>query len=325
VRRAGQTDPALAAKALRGLAAYQKAPRDLPRRERPILTAVGGCTLRDCGGEGAPIVLVPSLINPPNILDLDPRVSLAEALRPAGRVLLLDWGPAAPRGHLDLGGHLQQLLLPLLGELRTPPCLIGYCLGGTLALAAATLTPVRAVATLASPWSFRGYGPDSRKALLDLWQTSRASAAAFGALPIEVLQSAFWSLDPHRLVLKFGRFADLPAESDEARRFVSLEDWANGGEPLPLPAARELVEDLFAADLPGSGGWTIGGRHVRLPSVPQLHFTASHDLIVPALTVAPGEQRPCSSGHVGMIVGRDAPVQLHQPMREWLARVAAPG
>lgn len=325
VRRAGERTPEVAAKALRGLAAYQRAPRETAQRERPILATVRGASLRGCGGSGPPIVLVPSLINPPTILDLDSRTSLAEALRTSGHVLLLDWGAATERRDLDVAGHVEQLLLPLLQTLREAPVLIGYCLGGTLAIAAAALHPVRGVATLAAPWNFDAYPTTSRKALLDLWKQATPSAEPLGVLPIEVLQAAFWSLDPQRVVAKFARLSEVGPNSEESRRFVMLEDWANTGEPLPLPAARELVEDLFEANLPGACRWQIGGVPIGKPSAPVLHFTASEDRIVPAATAPPGAQRSCPAGHVGMVVGRSAPQHLHEPLREWLAHVGPRG
>lgn len=325
VRRAGEGDPVIAARALRGLAAYQQAPRNAVQRTRPILASVRSAGLRDCGGSGPPIVLVPSLINPPTILDLDSRTSLAEALTASGHVLLLDWGAATDRRELDLAGHVEEILLPLLKSISEQPVLIGYCLGGTLAIAAAALLPVRGVATLAAPWHFDAYPKTSRHALLDLWKQARPTADRLGVLPIEVLQAAFWSLDPQRVVAKFARLSELDPDSEESRRFVLLEDWANTGEPLPLPATRELVEDLFDADLPAKGRWRVSDMTVAKPSAPALHFTASEDRIVPAATAPPGSRRSCPAGHVGMVVGRSAPQHLHTPLREWLADIGPRG
>ena len=78
-----------------------------------------------------------------------------------------------------------------------------------------------------------------------MWRHSQAAAKGLGALPMEVLQAAFWSLDPERTVRKFAEFGRLDPGGAEARRFVELEEWANQGEPLPYPAAKELVEELF--------------------------------------------------------------------------------
>ena len=320
VRTLSETDPELGRAALRGLALYEQAERKTLRPERPVVAKAGAATLRDCGGQGAPVVLVPSLINPPEILDLDPEVSLAAALGGIGRrALLVDWGDAAGRSSLDLGGHVEQLLVPLLAALDEPPAVIGYCLGGTMAIAAANLLTAERVATIAAPWRFAGYGDDARAALSRLWSAARPGAEQMGALPMEVLQGAFWSLDPQRTVTKFARFAELEPGSDRARRFVTLEDWANEGEPLPLPAAGELIEDLFASDFPGSGRWRVAGRVVSHHlDCPLLNISASNDRITPAASAPPGAAETIGSGHVGMVVGsrRD---RLHRALAEFLS------
>jgi len=262
---------------------------------------------------------VPSLINPPRILDLDEEVSLTGAIATMGRrVLLLDWGKADERSELSVAAHVEQLLLPLLRSISEPVALIGYCLGGTMAIAAANLAPVERLVTLAAPWNFKRYPESSHRALQDMWRHSKGAAKGLGALPMEVLQAAFWSLDPERTVRKFAEFGRLDPASAEARRFVELEEWANEGEPLPYAAARELVEELFGEDRPGSGAWTIGQRRMidELP-IPSLHLTAERDLIAPPQTAAAGEIVAIPTGHVGMIVG-SARVRLHQELGRFL-------
>ena len=262
---------------------------------------------------------MPSLINPPNILDLDPEVSLAGALGGMGRrTLLLDWGKASERASLSVAGHVEQLLIPLLATLDQPATLVGYCLGGTMAIAAANLVPCGGVVTLASPWNFSAYPEDARAALLDTWRHAEAPARQLGALPMEVLQAAFWSLDPLRTVRKFADFGALELGSPQARRFVVLEDWANEGEPLPYAAAEELISGLFARDLPGRGEWTVGGKPLtdRI-DVPLLNIVAAHDRIAPAETAPGGNAVRIESGHVGMIVG-SARRDLHRELARFL-------
>ena len=319
------TDPKLAADALAGLRAYERAPRRDRPPPKPEVARVRGAALRNHGGSGPAAVLVPSLINPPRILDLDEDVSLTSAIATMGRrTLLLDWGPADERKELTVAGHVEQLLLPLLRSIGEPAALIGYCLGGTMAIAAASLTAVERVITLAAPWNFARYPLGSHTALQDMWHHSQAAAKALGALPMEVLQAAFWSLDPERTVRKFAEFGRLHSASGDARRFIELEEWANEGEPLPYPAARELVEELFGNDRPGTGNWTVGGRAAsdRL-SAPSLHLTAERDLIAPPQTVAAGDCVAIPSGHVGMIVG-SARQRLHEELRAFL-RLAGGG
>ena len=319
LRKVSENDHELARDALAGLRAYQAAPRSAAPAARPEIARVRGACLRDHGGEGAPAVLIPSLINPPNILDLDAQVSLADAVAQMGRrTLLLDWGAAGQRSELSVAGHVEHLLLPLLRSIGEPAALVGYCLGGTMAIAAANVAPSERVATLASPWNFGLYPEQSRSALKDMWRHSEAASRDLGALPMEVLQAAFWSLDPERTIGKFAEFGRLDPLSAQARRFVVLEDWANEGEALPYPAARELIEDLFGRDLPGSGEWRVGGRAVAdLLDVPSLNLLARHDRIAPESTAPAGESVAIASGHVGMIVG-SARARLHEALKGFL-------
>ena len=314
-----ERDPELGRAALAGLSVYERAQRPAPSPPLGEVARAGPVRLRDHGGSGPVAILVPSLINPPHILDLDSEVSLAAAMAGMGRrVLLLDWGKASERAEHDVSGHVEKLLLPLLGELGEPPALVGYCLGGTMAIAAANLAPVERVVTLAAPWRFSAYPADSRENVQTMWCHSQSAAQALGALPMEVLQAAFWSLDPERTVTKFARLAALDPAGAEARRFVQLEDWANQGEPLPCPAAAELIEQFFGADLPGSGGWTVSGKTItdRI-GVPALHFTADRDRIAPAATAPAGDTVQIAAGHVGMVVGR-AREELHAGLRRFL-------
>jgi polyhydroxyalkanoate synthase len=285
----------------------------------PEIARRGGACLRDHGGSGPPAVLIPSLINPPRILDLDQQVSLAGAIALMGRhTLLLDWGPAAERRELDVAGHIEHLLLPLLRDVGDPAALVGYCLGGTMAIAAANIAATERVITLAAPWRFAGYPDGPRVALNDMWRHASPAAAQFGALPMEVLQAAFWSLDPKRTVRKFAQFGRMDPGSAEARRFVELEDWSNEGEPLPYPAARELIEDLFGADCPGTDAWRVGGRTMTdALSVPLLSIIAVNDRISPPEAAPGGNHAPIGAGHVGMIVG-SARERLHETLGDFL-------
>lgn len=320
LREVSERDPDLAHDALAGLRAYASAPRPPVAPAKPIIAQVGGATLHDHGGDGPPAMLIPSLINPPRILDLDKDVSLAAAVSSMGRrALLLDWGSAGARANLSVAEHIEQLLLPLLGAIGEPAALIGYCLGGTMALAAASRAPCERIVTLAAPWHFSRYPESSRSALLDMWAHSKGPAQALQALPMEVLQAAFWSLEPERTVRKFAGFARVDPASGKAARFIELEDWANEGEPLPYPAAAELIEAMFGRDLPGRGEWIVGGAAVTAdPGVPAFHLLAARDRIAPAATAPPGPSAEIAAGHVGMVVG-SARTRLHDLLKDFLA------
>ena len=309
--------------ALAGLRKYQEAERASRPAPMPTIAESDGAALREYGGSGPTALVVPSLINPPSILDLDDERSLLRWLAANGRrVLLLDWGwPGDSRKPLSVAGHVERILLPLVEAVGEPVDLIGYCLGGTMAVAAAAaLAPARSVTAIAAPWHFAGFPKEARADLARLWAGARPTVEALGLLPMEALQSAFWSLDPARTVAKFEGFAGL--EGEEARIFVTLEDWANDGPPLAAAAARELFEDFFAEDSTGAGRWQVGGHAIDPAAlgVPLLNIVSTSDRIVPqASAMQAGERLELGLGHVGMMVGSRARQQLWEPLAAWLS------
>lgn len=318
-------EPARMKTALAGLKRYQEAERAPPPAPMPAIAEQAGAALRDYGGEGPPVVFMPSLINPPNVLDMGERSLLRWLARQGRRVLLLDWGwPDQERQALDVAGHVERIALPLMRALGEPVDLVGYCLGGTMAMAAAQLGPARSVATIAAPWHFNGFPEESRQMLSALWAGAQATVDAHGVLPMEALQSAFWSLDPARTVAKFEEFAAL--EGAPAQTFVMLEDWANDGPPVAGAAAREMFEGFFRDDLPGNGRWRVDGATIdpaRL-TIPLLNIVSTTDRIVPHATAAgPGERLDLGLGHVGMVVGSKGREKLWEPLAAWLSRAAA--
>ena len=317
-------NPERLARVLEGLRKYQEAQRAAPTPGAPVIAERMGATLRDYGGDGPDILFVPSLINPPTVLDLGDRSLLRWLAAQGRRVLLLDWGwPDEARHGLSVGDHVEQVLLPLMATLDSPPDVAGYCLGGTMAVAAAQLGGARSLATIATPWHFDGFPEPERGRLAGLWQGSKAVAERLGVLPMEALQVAFWSLDPDRTVRKFEEFATL--EGDAAASFVALEDWANDGPPIGHAAAREMFEDLFGTDLPGSGRWRVGGKVIDPPALPcpLLNIVSTSDRIVPhASAMSAGERLDLARGHVGMVIGSRAKEELWQPLASWLSRVS---
>lgn len=323
VEKIAADDTELRARALEGLRRYQAADRGEPREEALIFATANRAMLRSIGGEGRPVILVPSLINPPHVLDLAPGNSLARHLVDQGHsVFIVDWGAPTPADReCALSNHVEAMLLPLIASLDEPAALVGYCLGGTLTMAAAALAPVRSLATIAAPWHFTGYGDERRAAMVKHFEDGLPVAEQLGLFPMEWIQAGFWSLDPERTVRKYARLADLPEGSPDLAAFVALEDWANAGPPLPLATARDMAGALLGKDQPGQGTWQVGGQAIDPAALPcpQHHFISTSDRIVPAETApTAGQTMHMSLGHVGMMVGGRAKEALWQPLSDWI-------
>jgi polyhydroxyalkanoate synthase len=316
---------------LRGIEAYRRHPARRDLHEPPTIWSEGATRLLDYGGAGAPVLVVPSLINRYTVLDLAPDASLVRFLADAGfRVLMVDWGaPGEAERNFTLSDYIAGRLDRALAAAPGRPAVIGYCMGGLLALALALRNPdkVAALALLATPWDFHADQGGPPPWLAALLPAVEATIAALGELPVDALQLMFASLDPTQNWVKFRRFARVDPDSAEAHAFVALEDWANDGVPLVGPVARECLVGWYMENAPARNAWRVAGAPVRPNAIecPALLALPQGDRIVPPKSAAalaaaiPGATilRP-AAGHVGMVVGRHARSGLWEPLAAWL-------
>ena len=332
-----------------GILSYRRHPyrRDLP--EPAVAWRQGTTRLLDYGAPAAlappPVLVVPSLINRGYILDLAADRSLLRWLAGRGlRPLLVDWDRPGPeeRGFTltdYIAGRLEGALDAVLAETGARPTVIGYCMGGLLALALALRRQddLAGLALLATPWDFHG-GAGAEAGT----QGALAAAAlpsltplmeAYGELPVDVIQALFASLDPQLVLRKFLAFARLDPDGPKAAAFVALEDWLNDGVALSAPVARECLGGWYGENTPARGAWHVAGQAVdpgRL-DLPSLCIIPAQDRIVPpasaqalagalagALPGALTETLVPRLGHIGMMVSAGAESQVWRPLAEWL-------
>ncbi|HEX2112975.1 MAG TPA: alpha/beta fold hydrolase [Alphaproteobacteria bacterium] len=312
---------------------YRRAPSTAP-----VIWHDGTTRLLDYGAGrgGMPLLVVPSLINRAYILDLWPERSFVQALARAGyRPFLVDWdrpGEAERRFNLSdyIGGRLRAALSTVLSVTGQPPVVIGYCMGGLLALALAALQPrdVAGLMLLATPWDFHAEKPALARAVARSTAPWMPFFETLGMMPVDVLQGLFATLDPFLVVRKFCAFARLDATSDRAREFVALEDWLNDGVPLAAGVARECLLGWYGENTPGRGAWRVAGHMIDPGAikVPTLIVVPEQDRIVPPLSArALAQAIPQATvlnpplGHIGMVASRRAPTELWPQLTGWLA------
>ena len=310
-----------------------------PQPARPVLWRRGPVRLLDHGGDGPPVLVVPSLINTARVLDVAPGDSLIGALRDAGlRPLLLDWGrPGMGEAGLDLAAHVETCVLPALAMARDigggRAGLLGYCLGGTLAAAAAAHPRGRpdALALLAPLWNATAARPDWLATLADvactMWPEGRPVPP--GLLPGEVVAWLMAAFQPTRALDRYRLLAEAAPDDGQARRLARLEVWAGTPVPLTMPAAADVLAGLFGRDMAGRGAWRVGGRQVDPAAIraPTLVALAGRDVIVPPAaaqglsgTIPGAENFTVETGHVGLVAGRRAGAEVHLPVAQHLAR-----
>jgi polyhydroxyalkanoate synthase len=328
---------------LTGIERYRAHPYARTVAEPLVVWTEGTTRLLDYApAGGAPVLVVPSLVNRFYILDLEEERSLLRFLAAQGlRPLVVDWGAPGPDertfGLTDyVAGRLEAALDAALELAGGPVALLGYCMGGTLALALAQRRQrdLAALALLAAPWDFHAEAAAQGRLLGALEPAISGAFALIGEIPVDVLQSVFFGLDPFLAIRKFSRFAALAPAGREARRFVALEDWLNDGIPLALPAARDCMTRWYGGNEPGRGEWRVAGRMVDPARVtlPAYVVVPARDRIVPPASAAalgaalPNAVRHAPAlGHIGMIAGGGAEEQVWQPLAAWLGRAMAAG
>ncbi len=318
-----------------GVNTYISRPYSRPESQSIISKKIGCVTLHDYGGDGAPILLVPSLVNPYYILDLMPGRSFAMFLKEQGyRPFLLDWGtPGETETAYGLSVYVEQRLEPILEHVTAfaghAIPVIGYCMGGTLCTALAARNPllISKLVLLAAPWDFGTAKPLAGR------QNTIEMLALIQRLPagsdvgVDLLQTFFTNVDPTLSDRKFRAYNEGKYQGKEADFFSAMEIWANNGPSLARAAAVDCLRDWYRDNKTYLGIWKVGGQPIRPENItcPVLVAAPKGDRLVPQesafaflVDLPNGVKQEPPSGHIGMVVGNRAKAGLWEPVTEWL-------
>lgn len=284
-----------------------------------------------------PVVLVPSLINRWYVLDLMPGKSFAEFLVAQGHdVYVVDWGTP---GDEDRYLSFDDVCDRYLGRaFRVParlagarPHVLGYCLGGTLAVIHAAARPehVATLTAIAAPVGFHDEG------LLSVWCRTRSFdvgtlVSAWGNVPWQLMQTAFHLLRPTLSLSKAVNAVERMWNNQSLDGFFALETWGNDNVSLPGEWYRTYVEELYRQNRLIEGTLTLSGKPARLDRIkcPVLAVTFEHDNIVPWRSASvllervagqDNERIHLPGGHVGAMVSKSAAVSLWPKISAWWA------
>jgi poly(3-hydroxyalkanoate) synthetase len=324
-----------------GIAAYRRYDWQRTLIDPPAIWTEGGTRLLDYSVDraGIPVLFVPSLINRAYVLDLAEGRSMLRWLATQGvRPLLLDWGwPDDTERRFTLtdyvAGRMERAMTAAAHAAGRPPVLAGYCMGGTLAVAAAQRRSdlISGLALLAAPWDF--HAPDPERALhaAETLPLLEPALVFTRSLPVDLLQSLFTLLDPWGVADKYRAFARMDQGTDRASLFVALEDWLNDGVPLAAEVARSCLGEWYGENAPARGNWRIAGLAVDPTTITKPTFVAvpGRDRIVPPESALPLAKlirgavlHEPAAGHIGMAAGARAETALWRPLLGWLRQFA---
>jgi poly[(R)-3-hydroxyalkanoate] polymerase subunit PhaC len=318
-------------------ALHGRDPVDWPRvgaTQHDVVWTDGQARLLRYGGAGerrTPLLIVPSLINRHYVLDLLPGRSVVERLRSGGiDVWMLDWGtPIDDDAERGLDDYALEVLPRAAAEIGAPAHVLGYCMGGTMALGAMARGKLvaRSLVALATPVDCDDGGT------LAAWATAEGFDAnelteAFGNVPEYVLQPAFKMLDPMGLAMKFVHAREKCEDDAFCEFFLAMETWLEDNVPFPGQAFHEWMT-LYRENLLARGKWRLGGGRVDLARVrcPILNIVAEKDYICPPRSSIPLQKLSGSrdyellrmpGGHIGLSTGGAAQKKLWPQVAKWL-------
>jgi polyhydroxyalkanoate synthase len=288
---------------------------------------------------GPPVVAFIGFVSRAYILDLRKGNSFVQRLIDAGfETFVLDWGePDESDSGNTLATYVEDYLpLALDAILRVTNSpevnVIGYCMGGDLALlalAARPDLPVRNLVTMAMPLDFRHIGP-----LVDALGHGRIDIDSVidetGNVPPSLVQTFFKVRKPTADAVQYANLWQNLWNDDYVRGYQAMARWVGEHVPIPGQVAREIVsnwirENAFCNDL-----LQVGGRRVHLGDihVPTLAVIATRDHIVPKPAAIPVARllsgtRPevlmLDAGHASLTTGRTAATVTLPHVIEWLA------
>lgn len=284
-----------------------------------------------------PVLIVASLVNQPYILDLVPGQSLVEfLLRQGYDVYLIEWGrPRREHAGLTLEDHVLDRLPRCVEQVLDDSgekelSLIGYCIGGLLAVLYAALHrgALKNLVCMAAP--INSDGLESLKTWMGPAFDEEALLAQFGNVPADWVQNTLRALRPFGKLAGAANLLNRAADEEFVRSNLRMGKWETDNVPFPGGVFRQMVNDFLRANKLVKGEWTIGGRRVDLAAieVPLLHLLARDDHITPyaaardLVRLAGSRDKQeivVPGGHVGLVAGRAAEKRMWPALDAWLA------
>lgn len=326
-----------------GIKKYQLHPYARPLQRHSIVWSDGEVRLVWLAAKGkrkkpkASLLIIPSMINGAEIVDILPdKHSLMRWLAGQGfDVFLLEWGNLREDTELRtlddaLGNKLARAVTWLKSEIDTPLVGLGYCMGGVFLAAAEMLNPdaFDGLVFIATPWDFHAGAKGNFAEALTGWaELGLSRVQHIDSMPNEWLQMIFAGVEPATIARKFSAFSTMDDNSTEAKLFVSVEDWLNGGSDIPAAIIREVVKDWYQDNKVVQGAWTVQNKKIDARTIkkPSLVIIPAKDKIVPpasaralARQIKGADILIPDCGHISMMVAARAEKEVWEPLRDWI-------
>ncbi|WP_022978504.1 alpha/beta fold hydrolase [Nevskia ramosa] len=297
-----------------------------------------------------PLVLVPPLGVTADTFDLMPQRSLARYMAARGfRTYLIDWGRPTP-AHASLGlvDYVDTMMSTALAAIRKHSgsqevSLFGWCMGGLLSLmhAGLTLDPkIRNLVTVASPIDLRGGGVvaglagalDAPARLVRKYSDFRLMGVDPTRLTIPgwLLALGFKMTSPVASVTTYWDLLTRLWDREFVESHSTTSNYLNKMLIYPGGVVRDMVLRMAIDNELAKGSIRIDTRIAELGKIKAsaLIFAGNRDSIVaPSIArkivdILPTRDkswRIATGGHMGVVLGSKAPLEVWGPAADWLA------
>lgn len=286
-----------------------------------------------------PLCIAYALVNRPDILDLQPDRSVIRQLLDAGfEVYLIRWGEPS---QLDTALGLSDYVCRYMDNCIEAVCehadvdavhLLGYCMGGTMAIMYTTLCQrrIRTLSLMATPVAMDGNG-----GVLEQWANyldPETITDTYENVPAELLAVTFALLNPvDNFLGKYVRFLENIDDEEFVANFARMERWTWDGVDVAGAVFREFLDEIYEQNNLVTGELSLNGKRVD-PSeieIPVVQIVGEYDHIIPPASsrplndvIASDDERiiEFGAGHIGISVSARAHETLWPTVCEWYAK-----
>lgn len=287
---------------------------------------------------GPPVLLFLGLVSRSYVFDLWKGNSYVQRLMDAGfEVFVLDWGVPDEEDAVNtletyVSGYLPRALRAVLRETGADEVnMIGYCMGGDLALlglAADPGLPVRNLVTMATPIDY-----SHLSSIADPLRDGRIKPEALfdetGNVPAGTMGTFFTLRKPTADLVQYANLWQNLWDDEYMEGWQAMGRWTREQIPFPGAVFAELVEQWLRDNAFLHDRLRVGGRRVSLSNIriPTLAAIAERDEIVPEAAAAPITDRltgthvdvlSLDAGHASLTTGRKAAKVTVPRILEWL-------
>lgn len=273
-------------------------------------------------GSGHAVLIIPSLINTSNILDLsDSKSFLRNLANNDLQPYLLDWGEVGNvERNYGLEDYINNAITPAIDylfERHGKITLIGYCMGGFLSLASSVLNKEKLsnLVLISTPWDFKPFNFTYNKSLNKLIEGEDIICS-------DTMRLVFYYAAPFSINRKYIDFGN--GKFDE-EKFLEIENWSNSSIPMSKKVFDECFLDMIPNNTLYENKWAINNTIIdpKKCSIPIKSVIFTKDKIVPLQSAKAflnanhqTEVLEINSGHIGPII--DNKYKLATKLADWI-------